>query len=380
MDLEVQLDRNAVQRLVTLLDHTVGSKDSVNPILGYVKCSVNGNTITLTAMNQITAAEIGIACVNKNNSEWGFCVPFVILKAITGQLDSADMTWTYDPLGDSLRIRCGGYDGTISCLPMDQFVDLNIELSASPTTLPAEWLERLQLQVAFAAKDDAPFSPLGGVQIVIAGDKALAAAVDGYRLAELKQQLNGVVAPLDVIIPAGAFPLFGAAVRDEWFQGEVEMSVTANGNAIVLRGPSITIQSRIIEGKFPDYNRFWPEEPAWDMEVDVAMLTRAIKLTAVTVDNNMLAFTIADNGIVGTNLVVSSGLGGKGSGKVECVTKLVSDKQVDDSATVGLNWKYLAIALKASPQPVVRLEIRGKRFPAILKCGEWRVLLQPMVL
>lgn len=381
MDLEVQLDRNAVQRLVTLLDHTAGSSDSVTPILGYIKCSIHGNIVTFTAMDQITAAVVDVSCTNKNNSEGGFCVPFAILKAIIGQLDSADMAWKYDHGTDSLRIQCGGYEGSISCLPVDQFVDIKVESAAEPTTIPAEWLERVQVQVAFAAKADDPFGPLGGVRIVIAGDKAVAAAVDGYRLAELKQQLNGEVAPLDVIIPASAFRLIGAAIRDEWFLGEVEVSVAAAGNAIVLRGPSITIQSRVIDGPFPNYDRFWPEEPAWDMEVDVAMLTRAIKLAAVTVDNNMLAFTIADNGLVGTSLVVSSGLGGKGSGKVECVTKLVeSDKSVDPSATLGLNWKYLSIALKAAPQPVVRLEIRGKKYPAILKCGDWRVLLQPMVL
>lgn len=121
--------------------------------------------------------------------------------------------------------------------------------------LPQKTFRQLLAMVHFAmAQQDIRYY-LNGLLLVVAGDMLRMVATDGHRLAYAASPLVGDYARTDVILPRKTVVELARQLADS----DDALEVTIVGNQIVFRFGHIELISKLIDGKFPDYERVIPQ-------------------------------------------------------------------------------------------------------------------------
>src|SRR5262249_37173894 len=128
----------------------------------------------------------------------------------------ADMVKSFDPApvdvdaeGGQARIVCNNYEGTIRCLPAEDFPALQEPAGIRVTVKAAEFAEGIQ-QVARAASRDEARPILTGVLLEISREGVTMVATDSYRLA-LRELTATAEGEAKALVPERALAEVGRA-------------------------------------------------------------------------------------------------------------------------------------------------------------------------
>jgi DNA polymerase-3 subunit beta len=145
---------------------------------------------------------------------------------------------------------------TLQTLPVQDFPKLNNQLiEAKKITLPQALLKTLLLSVQYAmAQQDVRYY-LNGVLLIIEGNKLKVVATDGHRLAFNAADIDGNHEKQEIIIPRKAVTELCKLLADT--NDSVEIEFSAQQMKLVFSG--ISLITKVIDGKFPDYDRVIPK-------------------------------------------------------------------------------------------------------------------------
>lgn len=145
---------------------------------------------------------------------------------------------------------------SLQTLPPQDFPKLNYQLTNSKTiVLSQKLLKKLLLSVQYAmAQQDVRYY-LNGVLLIIEGNKLKTVATDGHRLAFNACEIAGNNEKQEIILPRKAASELCKLLMD--IEDPVEMEFSSQQVKISFSG--ITIVSKVIDGKFPDYDRVIPK-------------------------------------------------------------------------------------------------------------------------
>ena len=145
---------------------------------------------------------------------------------------------------------------TLQTLPSQDFPKLNDQLvNANKIVLTQSVLKKLLLSVQYAmAQQDVRYY-LNGVLLIIEANKIKAVATDGHRLAFNASTIDGDHEKQEIILPRKAVSELCKLLADSDETVEVEFS--AQQAKISFSG--IHLISKVIDGKFPDYDRVIPK-------------------------------------------------------------------------------------------------------------------------
>jgi DNA polymerase-3 subunit beta len=146
----------------------------------------------------------------------------------------------------------------------------------------ARLLKELIRRTLFATDAESSRYALGGILLELDDEKLTAVATDGRRLAKMEGPIsvNGTPATADsmTIVPARSMQLIERTLTDP----EAEVHLAAHGNDFVVRCPTATISSRLVEGRFPRWRDVLPNRPdAVTMDMSVGPLHSAIRQAAI---------------------------------------------------------------------------------------------------
>ena len=145
---------------------------------------------------------------------------------------------------------------SLQTLPPQDFPKLNSELSEpKKITLKQGELKRLLHSVQYAmAQQDVRYY-LNGVLLIIEGSQLKVVATDGHRLAFNAGFIEGEHNKQEIIVPRKAILELGKLLSD----GEDQVELEFSAQQIKVSFSGITMISKIIDGKFPDYERVIPK-------------------------------------------------------------------------------------------------------------------------
>lgn len=116
-------------------------------------------------------------------------------------------------------------------------------------------LRRLLALVQYAmAQQDIRYY-LNGLLLVISGSELQVVATDGHRLALASIDIGGSRQRMDVILPRKTITELSRLLSDSDERVEVALA----SNQVVFRFDSVELVSKLIDGKFPDYERVVPQ-------------------------------------------------------------------------------------------------------------------------
>lgn len=232
------------------------------PALEQVRVDVDGGRCRLTATNleQHLAAELP--------AEGGafsllFCNTLQVLKAC--KFFDGSLVLDYDQDHGALVMACGPRSSRIAVDTVDDYPDFPRETPQAVYHINAQMLSKRFERVKYAvASPKISRKSLTGVHFT--GN--LLAALDGYRVAINTDDAMDVRKPF--ILPMGAMallPLFG----------DNQISIEVGVEWCMLRSPSLSLATRMLDFDVIDFNRFIPTDVKDAYDVNIKQFTTELK-------------------------------------------------------------------------------------------------------
>lgn len=261
--------------------------------------------------------------------------------------------------GDRVSVHAGRSRFTLATLPAEEFPTTDeIEL-VDKVLLPEATLKNLMERTAFAMANQDVRYYLNGMLLDLRDGGLRCVATDGHRLALAETQLDKKVsAQRQIIIPRkGVMELLGL-----FGSGEEEASIEFARNHLRVRRGDVVFTSKLIDGRFPDYEAVIPLGADKTLLLDRELLRAALQRAAI----------LSNEKYRGVRLEVSPGrlrIVAHNPEQEEAVEELEAETSVNDIA-IGFNVGYLLDALGSLLDARVRLQLRDAQSSCLLQGAE----------
>ena len=338
------------------------------PILANVLIRKTGNALQLTTSDleiQIrTTAELG-GYVGDFTTTVGARKLIDILKTMP-----ADQTVSLESSQSKLILKGGKSRFTLQSLPAEDFPLVQESPAFGPAfSVPQKVLKGLLGQVSFAmAVQDIRYY-LNGILFVAEGNTLSLVATDGHRLAFASAQLDVEVPKQEVILPRKTVLELQRLLSDA--DGAIEMQFANNQAKFCFGGMEFV--TKLVEGKFPDYNRVIPKNHHNSVILGRAPLLASLQRTAIMTSDKFKGVRL--NLEPGTLRVASNN-----AEQEEAVDELDIDYG-GDSIEIGFNVTYLLDALANMGQEMVKIDLADGNSSALVTIPEndsFKYVVMPM--
>lgn len=338
------------------------------PILANVLLRKTGNAIQLTTSDleiQIrTTAELG-GGTGDFTTTVGARKLIDILKTMP-----SDQTVSLESNQSKLILKGGKSRFTLQTLPAEDFPLVQEAASFGPAfSVPQKVLKSLLGQVSFAmAVQDIRYY-LNGILFVAEGTTLSLVATDGHRLAFASAQLDVEVPKQEVILPRKTVLELQRLLSDA--DGAIEMQFANNQAKFSFGGMEFV--TKLVEGKFPDYNRVIPKNHHNSVTLGRAPLLASLQRTAIMTSDKFK----------GVRLNIEPGLLRVASNNAE-QEEAVDELDIDyggDAIEIGFNVSYLIDALANMGQDMVKVDLADGNSSALMTIPDnehFKYVVMPM--
>ena len=267
----------------------------------------------------------------------------------------SDQTVSLENTGGKLVLKGGKSRFTLQSMPPEDFPLVQESASFGPVfAVPQKTLKSLLGQVSFAmAVHDIRYY-LNGILFVAEGKKLSLVATDGHRLAFASAELDVEVPKQEVILPRKTVIELQRLLSDK--EGAIEMQFAANQAKFSFDGMEFV--TKLVEGKFPDYNRVIPKNHKNIVTLGRQPLLASLQRTAIMTSEKFK----------GVRLNVEPGALRVASSNAE-QEEAVDELDIDyggDAIEIGFNVTYLIDALQNMSQEMVRIELADGNSSALV--------------
>ena len=266
------------QDIVKALSLTLGvvEKRQTLPILSNVLIEVDEGSMQLTATD--LESQISTSSNVSNFTSGGkTTAPAKKLSELCRLLpDNSEIHITLD--GDKLVIESGTGKYNLKTLPSDGFPIFEEEGEGEAIQIDAKNLKTLISKTSFAMGNQDWRHYLNGLYIMVEGTNILAVASDAHRLAIASTKLDAASSnEVSGIIPRKSINEIAKLVGD--VDGTVEVNLS--NSTIKTSTPNAAFVSKLIEGKFPDYEQVIPSGDSSVLKVSTKDFSDALSRVSV---------------------------------------------------------------------------------------------------
>jgi DNA polymerase-3 subunit beta len=281
-----------------------------------------------------------------------------------------DQTVSLESSQNKLVLKGGKSRFTLQTLPAEDFPLVQEAASFGPVfSVPQKTLKDLLNQVSFAmAVHDIRYY-LNGILFVAEGRQLSLVATDGHRLAFASATLDVEVPRQEVILPRKTVLEMQRLLSDA--EGAIEMQFASNQAKFSFGGMEFV--TKLVEGKFPDYNRVIPKNHKNSVTLGRVPLLASLQRTAILTSEKFKGVRL--NIEPGTLRVASNN-----AEQEEAVDELDIDYG-GDAIEIGFNVTYLIDALSNMDQDMVKLELADSNSSALFTIPEnstFKYVVMPM--
>ncbi len=354
---------SAVQSVVGIVErrHTL-------PILANVLIRKTGSSVNLTTSDLeiqiLTTAELG-----GDDSNFATTVGARKLIDILRSMP-ADQVVSMETSQSKLVLKGGKSRFTLQTLPAEDFPLVQESPSYGPKfSVPQKTLRELLNQVAFAmAVHDIRYY-LNGILFVAEGKQLSLVATDGHRLAFASATLDNEVPRQEVILPRKTVIEMQRLLSDT--DAAIGMQFASNQAKFSFSGMEFV--TKLVEGKFPDYNRVIPKNHRNHVTLGRAALLASLQRAAI----------LTSDKFKGVRLNLEPGILRVASNNAE-QEEAVDELDIDytgDAIEIGFNVTYLIDALGNMHQDMVKVELTDSNSSALLTVPDnpsFKYVVMPM--
>ena len=282
----------------------------------------------------------------------------------------SDQTVSLESNQSKIILKGGKSKFTLQTLQAEDFPLVQESANFGPVfSVPQKTLKDLLSQVSFAmAVHDIRYY-LNGILFVAEGKQLSLVATDGHRLAFASATLDVDVPKQEVILPRKTVVELQRLLSDA--EGAIEMQFANNQAKFSFDGMEFV--TKLVEGKFPDYNRVIPKGHSNNLTLGRQAMLSCLQRTAIMTSDKFK----------GVRLNIDPGSLRVASNNAE-QEEAVDELDIDyggDSIEIGFNVTYIIDVLSNMGQDMVRIDLADANSSALITIPEndnFKYVVMPM--
>ncbi len=257
--------------------------------------------------------------------------------------------------GEKLSIRAGRSKFNLATLPAAEFPVVEDIKAGQTISVGQKVLARLIEKTHFSmAQQDVRYY-LNGMLLETGGQHLRAVATDGHRLALCQVELDGAdMEEQQVIVPRK-----GVLELQRLMSGEGDLNIELGANHVRIQLEGIRFTSKLIDGRFPEYERVIPKESSNELKADRNAFRSALQRTAILSNEKYrgIRLIIRDSGVI---------LQAHNPEQEEAEEELEVEYSGED-IEIGFNVNYLLDALGAVEGDDVTLSVQDSNSSCLIR-------------
>ena len=268
------ISREALLRPLQLVAGVVEKRQTL-PVLSNVLLEVEGQQLSLTGTD-LEVELVGRVTLDEVGQEGEITVPAKKLMDICRSLpDGAQIEVEQEE--QRVNVRSGRSRFTLSTLPATEFPNVENIAGEQSFALEQSALRRAIDRTSFAmAQQDVRYY-LNGMLFEVTPNSLRTVSTDGHRLATCNVAISGPDTAQQIILPRKGVLELAKLLTDP----ESSVSLSLSTNHLRARTDNFTFTSKLVDGKFPDYNRVIPKNGSNVMLADRTELRQVFNRTAI---------------------------------------------------------------------------------------------------
>lgn len=344
-------DTKCLNEAISIVSKAVAVKSPI-PHLEGILLTAQGGTLTLLGNN----LEISIkTSISANISEEGSIVLNAKMFSDIVRKLPQDVCEVFSNEKNNVSINCLNADYKIVGLNAEEFPQPPQIAKKSSVNIKSDKLREIIGKTLFSVSLDNARKILTGSLYEIENNILTVVAVDGYRLALTKMELDGEYNDAKFIIPGKTQSEIAKIISGS---NEENINISFSENYALIEGEGITITSRLIEGEFFSYRNTIPSESKYIVKTDCYSFSKAIERVEPIIDEvskNCVRFKFEDGKII----ISCETVLGKVNDVVEC-------DYYGESLEIGFNYKYLHDAVSRCEGDEIELKMNSPFNPLII--------------
>ena len=353
-NMKFSIARDALIKPLNLVAGVVERRQTL-PILSNVLLALEDKTLSLTGTD-LEVELIGRVELEAAGVDGEVTVPARKLVDICKSLPEGS-TIEFSLEGGKATVKAGRSRFTLSTLPAADFPAVESGAGSVALSLDQSLVKQLIDGTAFAmAQQDVRYY-LNGLYLEILGGRLRVVATDGHRLALATGPALVEAADTGVIIPRK-----GVLELSRLLDGSVPLELAIGTNHIRATNEQFTFTSKLVDGKFPDYERVIPKNADKSVIGERGELKQAFTRTAILSNEKYrgVRLKLSDN-----NLDITAN-----NPEQEQAEEVVGVQYTGAELEIGFNVSYLLDVLSVLEQPQVRLSLSDEASSALLENAE----------
>ena len=353
-NMKFSIARDALIKPLNLVAGVVERRQTL-PILSNVLLALEDRTLSLTGTD-LEVELIGRVELDAAGVDGEVTVPARKLVDICKSLPEGS-TIEFSLEAGKATVKAGRSRFTLSTLPAADFPAVEGGAGSVALSLDQSLVKQLIDGTAFAmAQQDVRYY-LNGLYLEIMGGRLRVVATDGHRLALATGPALVEAADTGVIIPRK-----GVLELSRLLDGSVPLELAIGTNHIRATNEQFTFTSKLVDGKFPDYERVIPKNADKSVIGERGELKQAFTRTAILSNEKYrgVRLKLSDN-----NLDITAN-----NPEQEQAEEVVGVQYTGAELEIGFNVSYLLDVLSVLEQPQVRLSLSDEASSALLENAE----------
>jgi DNA polymerase-3 subunit beta len=263
---------------------------------------------------------------------------------------------TVSQAAEKITVQAGRSRFTLSTLPANDFPSIDEVEATERVRVPEAALKELIERTAFAmAQQDVRYY-LNGLLFDLREASLRCVATDGHRLALCEAALDaGASTKRQIIVPRKGVTELQRLLEG----GERELELEMGRSHLRVKRDDVTFTSKLIDGRFPDYEAVIPIGADKEVRIDREVLRASLQRAAI----------LSNEKYRGVRIEVSPGqlkISAHNPEQEEAQEEVEAETRVSDLA-VGFNVNYLLDALTALRDENVVLALRDANSSALVR-------------
>ncbi len=350
--MKLQVTQENLTRALNNVARVASSKNAL-PILSNVLIKTVDNRVCIAATNLNIAITHYIG--SKVSEEGSITVPARLMQDFVSSLPSGIIDIKVEET--KLKIKADKYNSTINGTLADDYPVMPQIVSGTTWNVSATALKKALQQVVLAASNDDARPILTGIYFHTQQGSLYIAATDSYRLAEKRViELNQDV---DLIIPASAMQDLLRIIGDN----DEEIIVTHDDQQVLFTVGDIELVTRLIDGKYPDYQKLIPESFTTSATLPKSELVNITKVSSLFARESAGSVTLnldQDEKLVSIRSIASQ----LGENTANATAKIIG------TASITLNSRFILDGLGVISDSEVSIAFNGKLEPCVIRGTE----------
>lgn len=322
------------------------------PVLGNILFSASKTKLKVSATNLETSIVVSLGAQIKEEGE--ITIPAKVATEIVTNLLPGSVE--LESSKEHLVIKSQGFNAKALGINPAEFPKIPQEIdSVNSIILPKELLLESLGQLLFAVSLDESRPVLTGILFIFSKEGLTLVATDGFRLSQKNIAFKNKGIQQKLVLPKN--PLMEVAKLGAEAE-EIKIVFKEKENQAVFGLDGTILSSRILEGKFPDYEKIIPQNSTLMLKADKEELLRAVKLASVFARDsaNIVKFKVGSDSL---NLSAESAQAGS--------QEMVVEAKVEGETPfeISFNYRFLEEFLRAIKGEEVQMKFTSSDAPGV---------------